>query len=58
LVEGFLEGQASPKGLVVGRQMLEGAFGKSVTIRAMEKQTLSLPLEFPSTKPEPLAVGE
>jgi CHAD domain-containing protein len=58
LIDGFLEGQIPPKGLARGRQMLEGALGKSVTIRAMEKQTLSLPLEFPSPKTDSVAIGE
>jgi CHAD domain-containing protein len=58
LIDGFREGQLPPKGLVAGRQILEGALGKSVTIRAIEKQTLTLPLEFPSAKLEPVAIGE
>ena len=41
-----------------GRQMLEGALGKTVAIRAIEKQTLSLPLEFPSAKVEPVTATE
>jgi hypothetical protein len=58
LIGGFHEGQIPPKGLAVGRQMLEGALGKSVTIRAMEKQTLSLPLEFPSPNTDSIVLGE
>jgi len=56
-IDGFTEGLTSPKGLIVGRQMLEGALGKSVTFRALEK-TVTLPLEFPSAKPEPVAINE
>jgi len=58
LIGGFAEGMTPPKGLAVGRQMLEGALGKTVAIRAIEKQTLSLPLEFPAAKPEPVAINE
>jgi len=58
LIGGFQEGQVPPKSLAVGRQMLEGALGKTVAIRAIEKQTLSLPLEFPSAKIEPIAAAE
>ena len=58
LIGGFQEGQVPPKSLAVGRQMLEGALGKTVAIRAIEKQTLSLPLEFPSAKVEPVTATE
>ena len=58
LIGGFAEGQIPPKGLAIGRQMLEGALGKTVAVRAIEKQTLSLPLEFPSAKIEPVAAAE
>ncbi len=58
LIDRFNEGQIPPKGLGIGRQMLEGALGKSMTIRAIEKQTLSLPLEFPSAKPELVIADE
>jgi len=37
LIGGFQEGQVPPKSLAVGRQMLEGALGKTVAIRAIEK---------------------
>ncbi len=58
LIGGFQEGQIPPKGLAVGRQMLEGALGKTVAVRAIEKQALSLPLEFPSAKIEPTEATE
>jgi hypothetical protein len=57
-IDGFAEGFTSPKGLTVGRQMLEGALGKSVTFRALEKRAATLPLEFPATKSEPVAINE
>jgi CHAD domain-containing protein len=57
-IEGFAEGFTSPKGLTVGRQMLEGALGKSVTFRPLEKRILTLPLEFPAAKLQPVAITE
>ncbi len=56
-VEGFLEGQSAPKGLAVGKQMLESATGKTIAFRGFEKLAPMLPLEFPAAKEPPLTVA-
>ena len=56
-VEGFLEGQAAPKGLAAGKQMLESASGKTISFRGFEKLAPMLPLEFPAAKEPPLSVA-
>lgn len=51
-IGGFLEAQPSPKSLIAGRQMLEAALGKNISMHALESSTATLPLQFPSAKPE------
>jgi hypothetical protein len=51
LIEGFSELQPAPKGLAIGRQMLESALGKTISIRPLETSLPSLPLQFPSANP-------
>jgi CHAD domain-containing protein len=56
-VEGFLEGQPAPKGLAAGKQMLDSASGKTISLRGFEKLAPMLPLEFPAAKEPPLSVA-
>jgi hypothetical protein len=56
-VEGFLEAQMAPKGLVVGKQMLESALGKTIAFRRFERLAPELPLEFPMPEAKPLAAS-
>ncbi len=51
LVAGYSEAQAAPKGLTVGRHMLEAALSTAISIRSLETAEPALPLQFPSAKP-------
>ena len=56
-LEAFLEGQAAPKSLNVGRQLLESALGKSIAFRSLETLAPRLPLEFTSPEAKPMAAS-
>ncbi|GAC1639049.1 MAG: hypothetical protein NVS9B14_20020 [Candidatus Acidiferrum sp.] len=58
VVAGFSEAQPAPKGLAVGRQMIEAAIGKTIAIRSFESTATRLPLQFPSAKQEEGAGNE
>ncbi|HET9802879.1 MAG TPA: CHAD domain-containing protein [Candidatus Acidoferrum sp.] len=58
LVAGFSEAQTAPKGLAIGRQMLEAAIGTAMMIRSMELAVPALPLQFPAVKPQPVVENE
>ena len=50
LIAGFSEAQIAPKGLAIGRQMIEAALGTTISLRSLEAAEPALPLQFPSAK--------